>query len=116
MTWNINALKTKLEKPVVQTLLLQHNIIRGGSPHREGTVVMVKNYLARHVSSADYCLDDQVWLKFRCIPRILFGFCYIPPHDSEYFNHQSFAAIQEKISDGNCNYVIMCDLNCRFVA
>lgn len=71
MTWNINAVRTKLEKPVVQTLLLQHDIVSlyetktrmnvslpgfvtfrrvsGASPHRGGTVVMVKNYLARHV-------------------------------------------------------------------
>ncbi len=45
---------------------------------------------------------------------MMFGFCYVPPYDSEYFNHQSFAAIQEKIIDGGCKCIIMGNMNSRF--
>lgn len=75
---------------------------------------MVKNYLAKHITNIDYSTNDQIWLKLRCVPNVSFGFCYIPPDDSEYFTQQSFAAIRERVSDGDCQYIIMGDLNCKF--
>ncbi len=39
--------------------------------------------------------------------------CYIPPHDYENFTQQSFAAIQERISDGESEYITLGDTNCR---
>ena len=130
-------MKTKLEKPVVEAFLLQYDIVslsetktnlrirlpgfeafqcvNSASSHRGGTVVMVKNSVARYVTNVDYC-NDQVWLEIKCIPNVLFGFCSIPPQDSEYFTHQSFATIQEKVTGNNCNYVVMGDLNSRFGA
>ena len=66
MAWNINAVKTKLEKSLVRTLLFDYDIIslsetktqlnvnlpgfvtfrrvNSVSSHRGGVVVMVKNY------------------------------------------------------------------------
>lgn len=103
VAWNINGVKTKLEKPVVEALLLQYDIISlsetktdlrislpgfiayrcstSVSSHRGGTVVMVKNSLARYVTNVAYCDGDQVWLKLKCNPNVLFGFCYIPPQN-----------------------------------
>ena len=136
LAWNINAVRTKLEKPVVESLLVQYDIVTlsetktdlsislpgfvtlrrvsSVSGHRGGTVVMVKNYLAQFITKVDYCNDDQVWFMLKCIPSVLFGFCYIPPYDSEYFSHQSFATIQEKVSGNGYNHVITGDLNYRF--
>lgn len=42
----------------------------------------------------------------------MFCFCYIPQNDSQYFSYQSFVAIQEIISDDDCQYVIMGDELC----
>ena len=79
---------------------------------------MVKNYLSRLVASMDTSIEVWlVWLRLRCAPRILFGFCYIPPSDSPYFSYQSFSAIQEKISNGGCygKYVIIGDVTAGLV-
>ena len=85
--------------------------------HRGGTIVFAKNCLSRYVSSVDLGVDDQVWLKLQCAPSVLFGFCYVPPSDSPYFSHYSFAAIHERIVDSESSRVlIMGDLNTRFGA
>ena len=56
---------------------------------------------------------DQVWLRIRCVPGVMFDFCYVPPSDSTYFNHQSFATLNEKMSDfkGNTTFLIVDDMN-----
>ena len=61
-------------------------------------------------------LRDEVWLQFRNIVGVLFGFCYIPPSDSQYYSYDSFAAIQGRLkSKYMCNgYVIIGDINTRF--
>ena len=65
MSWNINGIRTKIEKPIVQQLLLQYDVIclyevktkmnisfpgyvvyrslESTSTHRGGTVLFVKN-------------------------------------------------------------------------
>ncbi|MPC08434.1 hypothetical protein E2C01_001021 [Portunus trituberculatus] len=58
---------------------------------------MVKNYLAQSAMNVDTSTADQVWLQFPCVPGVVFGCCYIPPSDSPYFSHSSFASIQDKI-------------------
>ena len=72
MSWNINGVRCKLENNLVQDFLLQYDIIclnevktplrvclpgyvsymsnSKVSPHRVGTVVMIKNYLAQSTS------------------------------------------------------------------
>ena len=110
----ISLSETKTQMSISLPGFATFRCISSVSPNRGGVAVLVKNYLVRYVSDTDFSAIDQVWMKFRCFPNIMFGFCYIPPQDSEYFTHQSFAAIQEKISDGDCQYVIMGDLNCRF--
>ena len=139
LTWNINGAKTKLEKFNVMSWINKYDIIslneiktelcvslpgyvgyrktNTQNSHRGGTIVFVKNCLSRFVKSVDVTVDDQVWLRLECVPTILFGFCYVPPSDSPYFSHYSFAAIHERIVDSESSHVIlMGDLNTRFGA
>ena len=139
LSWNINGCKTKLEKTYVQSLLQNFDIIglnevKTGLPvsfpgyvsyqsvakrsasHRGGTVVLVKNCLANAVVRVDTSIEDQVWLKFHCMPHTLFGFCYVPPSDSEYYTNASFASVMEKLKNSDImdSYIIIGDLNARF--
>ena len=56
-----------------------------------------------------------MWLQLKYLPGILFGFVYVPPHDSPYFSETSFSAIQEKLktvsSVNEC--IIVGDINAR---
>ena len=140
LSWNINGAKTKLEKSNVYKFLIGFDIISlnevkssldicipGYVPYRSkyvtgpaslrgGTVVMVRNCLANQVYNIDNTMVDQVWFQLKCIPAVLFGFCYVPPTDSSYFNHQLFANLHEKINDYNGfnNICIIGDMNARF--
>ncbi len=78
------------------------------SAERGETTVLVKNYLAKYVVSVQTDVSDQVWVQFRCIPKCLFGFCYIPPSDSEYYSHE-----KNKTSEGE-DICVIGDLNARF--
>ena len=138
VSWNINAVRTKLEKQCVQDFLMKYDIVclievktplrvclpgyvsytnnNKVSPHRGGTVVMVKNYLAQSNVRADTGTEDQVWLQLRSLPRVVISLCYIPPSDSPYFSHSSFASIQEKMMENGTDkkYIIIGDFNARF--
>ena len=87
-----------------------------GSAERGGTVVCVRNSIVNLVHSIDLSIGDQVWLKFKNLQGVLMGFCYIPPCDSPYYSHASFAAIQEKIISSNMTngFIVIGDMNCRF--
>lgn len=136
--WNINSVCTKLEKSNVYEMLMTYDVIalgetktclsvsfpgyvsfQGksvGSGERGGIVVFVKNYLSKFVCNVDVSIGDQIWLEFKNVEEVLFGFCYIPPNDSQYYSHDVFAAMQEKIKsrDTSNGYFIMGDLNARF--
>ncbi len=138
VSWNINGVKTKLEKNCVQEFLLKYDIIGlnevktassvsfpgyftyrsavRGSKERGGTVLLVKNYVSHLVAEIDTSIEEQIWGKLKCAPKILFGFCYIPPADSQYYSHESFACIQEKLKTSKwCEeYCIVGDMNARF--
>ena len=111
-SWNINSVKSKLENSEVYNLLNNYDIISlnevkttlsicipgyisynsgsvsGAAAKRGGTVVLVKHYLANQIFNVDKSIVDHIWLQLRCLPDIMFGFCYVPPADSEYFTHQ----------------------------
>ena len=138
LSWNINGVRMKLENSTVHKLLVQYDIISlnevknnsrlsfpgyisyasamsdGG--HRGGTVVMVSRRL--QVEYVDVSTVDQVWLRLASIPRVIFGFCYVPPADSPYFNPILFSAIQEKVKavKEDTSIVLFGDLNARFGA
>ncbi len=85
-----------------------------GTGERGGTVVLIRNCLVKGIKLVDTAVEDQVWLQFSFAPRVMFGFCYIPPQDSEYYSHYSFAAIQEKIKvNPNLSFCVVGDLNAR---
>ena len=137
ISWNINTVRTKLEKDNVSGILKEYDIINlneiktplqvsypgyvsipsrdNKNPNRGGTCVLIKNYLSSQVTQVDISRPDQVWLQLKCQPGVLFGFLYIPPHDSPYFSESSFSYIQEKIKESSVSfYVIIGDLNARF--
>ena len=140
ISWNINGARTKLEKIHVSNYLSNFDIISlnevktpitislsgyicvkskhvsGAASRRGGTVVMIKNYLACQIYNVDSSIIDQVWLRVRCVPDVVFGFCYIPPSDSTYFTHQSFVTLHEKMIDykGNTKFCVIGDMNARF--
>lgn len=137
--WNVNGIKTKLEKEIVQSMLLNYDVIClnevksslpvsfpsyvtwksavRGPAERGGTTLMVKNYLSKYVMDIDTGIEDQIWVRFWNVPTCLFGFCYIPPPDSEYYSHELFTSIQEKLKASECQeYCVMGDMNARFGA
>ena len=66
--------------------------------------------------SVDTSIVDQVWLSLKCVPGVLFGFSYVPPSDSPYFDHSLLSAIQEKLmtTEYNKGCILIGDLNARF--
>lgn len=138
MSWNINSVKTKIEKGNVLAMLNCYDIVclcevktalrvsipgfvcyssvDQASAHRGGVCVFIKVHLCQYVVEVDTSMRDQVWLKMQCIPGVLFGFCYVPPSDSPYFYFSLFSNIQNKVKSrkyGN-SCVIVGDLNARF--
>ena len=138
LSWNINGVKTKLEKKIVQDLLCKYDVIClnevktplevyfpgyvayksavRGSNQRGGTVLLIRNMLASLIASVNVRIEDQIWIKFRYAPTVLFGFCYMPPTDSQYYSHYSFSSIQEQLmTDANSKaFCVVGDLNTRF--
>lgn len=87
-----------------------------GTSDRGGVVVLIRNSLSVYVHGIDASTVDQLWLRLSCIEGIMFGFCYVPPCESQYYSHDAFATIQEKIMSNHMRngYIIMGDLNARF--
>ncbi len=89
VSWNVNAARTKLEKQVVQSFLINYDIIRINETktslplsipgykyykslhvqeaHRGGTAVFIKNYLTPFITNMDQSVIDQVWIQFSCV-------------------------------------------------
>ena len=138
ISWNINRVCTKLEKENVYRMLSEYDIIalsevktnlpvrlpgfvtyRGktvGTSDRGGIVVLIKNNLSNYVYNVDVSIGDQIWLQLSNIEEVMFGFCYIPPCDSQYYSHDAYASIQEKIRSNHMRngYIILVDMNARF--
>ncbi len=135
ISWNVNNVCTKLEKQNVQQLLLNYDLIGlyeiktalpvsfpgyvtyrskiVDSANTGGTVLLVKNILDKLIVNVDTSIVDQVWVKLCILPRVLFGFVYIPPNVSTYYSHESFAVIHEKLKSEymNNSVLIMGDIN-----
>ena len=79
-------------------------------------MVCIKNWLSLLVTDVDVSIGDQVWVKFSNIQHVLFVFCYIPPCDSQYYSHETFASIQEKLTSRFMynGFIIIGDMNARF--
>ncbi len=72
--------------------------------------------LSKAVFGVYTSIDDQVWMQLRNVHGVLFGFCYIPPSDSQYYSLSTFSYIEEKLSEFMLinGYVILGDANARF--
>lgn len=138
ISWNVNKVCTKLEKQNVFSMLSEYDIIalsevktqlpihlpgyityRGktvGIPSRGGIVVLVRNSLSKFVYNVDSSIGDQIWMQFSNVADVMFGFCYVPPSDSQYFSLDVFAAMKRKImySHAKNGCIIMGDMNARF--
>ena len=110
---SLNEIKTPLKVTCPGYIVLSSRDM--ANPNRGGTCVLIKNQLFPQVTDVDLSKPDQVWLQLRCFPGIIFGFIYIPPHDSQYFNETSFSAIQEKLKADKSirECVIVGDVNAR---
>ncbi len=124
ISWNINSIKTKVEKSHVQSILNRYDIIclneiKTNLPvflpgyasyvsydkekyNRGGTCVFVRNSLNSYIYDMDKETTDQVWFKLKCVPEVLFGACYVPPSDSEYFSYAQLSNIQERVKSSKC--------------
>ena len=82
ISWNLNGVKTKLEKDNVKELLYRYDVISvnemktpssislpgyvtyrsavRGSSERGGTVLFIKNYVSKLISSVDTNIEDQI--------------------------------------------------------
>ncbi len=68
---------------------------------------------------APWCSRDaacSLRISLDCVPGVLFGFCYVPPADSPYFDSVLFSGVQEKVKavDERTRFMILGDLNARF--
>ncbi len=110
----ISETKTKLPVNLPGYVSYQSKV--AGTAERGGMVVLVRNYLADNVYDIDTSIGDQIWLQLRNCKGVLFGFCYIPPCDSQYYSHDAFSAIHNKIRFNHMNkgYIVMGDMNERF--
>lgn len=138
VSWNINSVCTKLEKANVDNMLRCYDIValsevkttlpvhlpgyvsyrgkRIGSSERGGMVLLVKNHLCNYIQNIDLSIGDQIWVQLGILEDVLVGFCYVPPHDSQYYSNDAFASIQEKVM---CHHMrngvmIIGDMNARF--
>lgn len=67
------------------------------SAERSGTVVFTRKCLSDFILKIDTSIQEQVWIRFRFAPNHVFGYCCMPPPDSQYYSHDVFAAIQQKL-------------------
>ena len=113
---SLNEVKSSMHISIPGYVPFKSKHVSGAAAQRGGTVVLVRNYLSRQVYNIDNNIIDQVWFQIQCVPNTMFGFCYVPPADSQYFSHQSFVALHEKMLNykGNTKFCIIGDLNARF--
>ena len=138
VSWNINAVRTKMEKDGVLKMLQEFDIVSineiktprcvslpgyvsyisrdRNNPHRGGTCVFIKHHLSQFVIDVDVSIVDQVWFKLSCATGVLFGCCYVPPPDSPYFSYASFSSMQAKLktSEHHNGCILIGDFNARF--
>ena len=69
-----------------------------------------------YIFDVDLSIADQVWFKLKCVPGVLFGACYVPPSDSDYFRYSQLSSIQEKVKSTECfnGCLIIGDMNTRY--
>ena len=139
VTWNINAVKNKLDNIHVKSVLGKADIIflneiktplsfhmpgyvtytsEGQNPHRGGCALLLRNCMNDLLCHIDCSKSDMIHFQLKPYPRVIFVSCYIPPKDSPYFSMDSVAELNSLISEGmqDYNFAILGDMNCRFAS
>lgn len=75
-------------------------------------MVIVKNDLCKFAHNVDLSVGDKIWLHLTMYEQALFGLCYVTLCDSQYYSHDAFHSIQEKITADHMRkgYVIKGDI------
>ena len=100
LSWNINAVKTKLEKQNVYDIIRNYDLISLNeiktplkvtcpgyisltsrdmtNRNRGGTCVLIKNQIFSQVTDVDLSKPDQEWLQLRCLLVSFWLYLYPP--------------------------------------
>ena len=134
-TWNINAIRNKLDKGEVQSFISEADIIclneiktqmkfsipgfvtyqNAQDAHRGGVAILVKNSINRFLSHVDLSVKDRISWRLKCLPNITFISCYIPPYDSPYFDLNYIASLSSTLkTNPEGSYVVLGDMNCKY--
>ena len=90
------------------------SLVIEGEELRGGVAVLLSNYLFDNYLYDVNQMRDQVWFRLHLLPDVLFCAVYIPPSDSPFFSHSSFARLQEQaLNNPNSKLLVMGDLNAR---
>ena len=111
-SFNIHGLGNKLENQTVYEWIDKHDIIflcetktdvkftvpgyhviygTTNNPNRGGVAFLIKRHLKEFLTNIDISEPDQIWLSLSVFPGVQFGGCYVPPHDSLYYNDEELA-------------------------
>lgn len=58
--------------------------------------MLIKDCISKYVTTMNECGRSSM-VQFCFAPKCFFAFTYIAPSGSEYYSHDSFASIREKI-------------------
>ena len=133
-SWNIAGARDKLSQEnfkkflrqydviwILETKLIKSTEISGFIPyynrsvhgeHRGGILLLVKNYLKKYIVKVTTNLESQIWLELSIYPKISFGGVYIPPTDSNFYDHSLFANMTAHIENSK-NVIVLGDFNAR---
>ena len=136
ISWNINAVKNKLEQPRVQAYLKNADIILlneiktgvhfslpgyncftsgGNNTHRGGCAILVRNSLSAEIYDLDNSREDFITFGLKSLPDIQFICLYLPPSDSPYFTVDNLSRTNALVSSKpGGKFVILGDINSRF--
>ena len=136
VSWNVNAVKSKLANPRVQHFLCTHDVIclfelktpleinlpgyktfrnhNTTNNHRGGCAILIKNYLQDNLQSIKSITSDTMLLKLNSTPSLTIAACYLPPTDSPYYSVDGIASLQATIKENPDEYfVALGDFNAR---
>ena len=109
----LNEIKTAYPFSVTGFSCIRSLVVKG-EELRGGVAILIKNYIFDRYLYDVNQMHDQVWFRLHLLPDFLFGAVYIPPFDSPFFSHSSFATLQEQaLNNPSSKVLIMGDLNAR---
>ena len=71
-----------------------------------GIALFAKDKIQYFIQSVQYHNDHCIYISFTNIPNVVFYGCYIPPHESLYYNNDMFATLSSNLCQDNRQSVI----------